>query len=59
MNKSGTLLLNNKQINQRIQRIACEIFEDNYQEKELIVAGITNSGYVFAKKLVAVLTLMV
>ena len=50
-----TLLLNNKQINQRIQRIACEIFEDNYQEKELIVAGITNSGYVFAKKLVTVL----
>ncbi len=50
-----TLLLNNKQIGQRVQRIACQIFEDCYDEKEIIVAGISNSGFVFAKKLVAVL----
>ncbi len=50
-----TLLLNNKQISQRIQRIACQIFEDCYDEKEITVAGISKSGYVFAKKLVAVL----
>ncbi len=50
-----TLLLNNKQIMQRIQRIACQVFEDCYDEKEIIVAGISNSGFVFAKKLVSVL----
>lgn len=55
MSKSKTLLLNNKQINQRIQRIACQVYEDNYDEKEIIVAGIANSGYVFAKKIVSAL----
>src|SRR5204863_9786930 len=46
-----TLLLNARQIEQRINRIAYEIYEDNFDEKEIIIAGIANSGYVFAKQL--------
>ncbi len=46
-----TLLLNARQIEQRINRIAYEIYEDNFNEKEIIIAGIANSGFVFAKQL--------
>ena len=46
-----TLLLNARQIEQRINRIAYEIYEDNSDEKEIIIAGIANGGLVFAKQL--------
>lgn len=46
-----TLILNDKQIKQRIERIAYQIYEDNHTEKELIIAGIAKTGYVFAQKL--------
>ncbi len=53
MNK--TLILNSKQIQQKINRLAYEIVENNYNEKEIIVAGIANNGFILAKKIVAVL----
>jgi pyrimidine operon attenuation protein/uracil phosphoribosyltransferase len=46
-----TLLLNDKQIKHRIERIAYQIFEDNHTEKEIIIAGIAKTGYVFAQKI--------
>jgi pyrimidine operon attenuation protein / uracil phosphoribosyltransferase len=46
-----TLILNDKQIKQRIERIAYQVYEDNYNEKEIIIAGIAKSGYVFAQKI--------
>jgi pyrimidine operon attenuation protein/uracil phosphoribosyltransferase len=46
-----TLLLNKKQIEQRINRIAYQIYEDNYQEKEIFIVGILNSGYALAEKI--------
>lgn len=49
MNK--TLILNNKQIQQKINRIAYEIYENNFEEKELLLIGITGSGFIFAKKI--------
>lgn len=45
------LILNHKQVQQKINRIAYQIFEDSYKEKELIYAGIASRGYVLAKKL--------
>src|SRR6188768_796625 len=53
MNNMGqsTLLLNQREVSQRIQRIAFQIYEDNAQEPELILAGIANKGFVFAKLL--------
>lgn len=53
MNKS--LILNSKQIQQKINRIAYEIYENNYTEKEIIIAGIVGNGYLFAQKLANVL----
>jgi pyrimidine operon attenuation protein/uracil phosphoribosyltransferase len=47
MNQSN-LILNAIQIKQRIDRIAYQIYEDSSNEKELIIAGISNSGYRFA-----------
>lgn len=41
-------ILNQHQIEQKIRRLAIEILENNYEEKELILAGINNNGYAFA-----------
>ena len=48
---SKTLILNSKQIEQKINRIAYEIYENNPGEKEIIIAGISDNGYIFAKRL--------
>ena len=50
-----TLILNSKQIQQKINRIAYEIYENNYDEKEIIIAGIADNGYFFAKRIAEVL----
>ena len=52
---SRTLILNSKQIQQKINRIAYEIYENNYDEKELIIAGIASNGYLLAKRIAEVL----
>lgn len=49
--KNATVLLNSRQIRQRINRIAYQIYEDNFEEKEIYIAGIARSGFVFAKLL--------
>jgi pyrimidine operon attenuation protein / uracil phosphoribosyltransferase len=41
-------ILNQHQIEQKIRRLAIEILEHNYEEKELILAGINNNGFAFA-----------
>lgn len=52
MKNKKLLLLTEKDIQQKISRIAYEILENNYEEKELIIAGIKDNGYNFAKKIV-------
>lgn len=47
----ATLLLNQLQIQQRIDRLAYQIYEDNFDQSQLLIAGIANSGYVFAQLL--------
>lgn len=44
-----TLILNNLQIQQKVNRIAYQVYEDHYDEKKLIIAGIAQQGYEFAK----------
>lgn len=51
MPETKTLILNAAQIQQRIDRIAYQIYENNYLEKEVVIAGIEKSGYVFAKRI--------
>lgn len=58
MTSSKVLILNNKQISQKINRIAYQIFEDNYLEKEIIIVGIANKGFLFAEKLAKQLELI-
>ncbi|MCC7302410.1 MAG: phosphoribosyltransferase [Bacteroidia bacterium] len=51
MKNKGTLLLSQKQISQKVERMAMEILERNYREKELIIAGIEKNGFLLAKEL--------
>lgn len=55
MTTSGSIILNQSQISQKIRRIAYQIYETNSSEKEVIVAGIIGNGFIFAEKLVEVL----
>jgi pyrimidine operon attenuation protein/uracil phosphoribosyltransferase len=48
-------ILNHSQIQQKIKRLAIEILEDNYEEPELILAGINNNGMEFAQMLMQAL----
>jgi pyrimidine operon attenuation protein / uracil phosphoribosyltransferase len=58
MPSNPTLLLNHLQIQQRIERLAYQIYEDNFNQEELIIAGIVNSGFVFAEKLCSALKII-
>jgi len=44
-------ILDNKSIRQKIKRIAYEIYERNFQENELVLAGVVGTGYIFAELL--------
>ncbi|MEL6867202.1 MAG: phosphoribosyltransferase family protein [Bacteroidota bacterium] len=44
-------LLNHRQIQQKITRLAFQILEHNYEESEIILAGINNNGMSFAQLL--------
>src|SRR5215210_3541183 len=42
-------ILDRKQIQQKIKRIAFEIYENNFEEPELLLAGIHENGYLVAQ----------
>ena len=48
MNK--TEILNSKQIQQKLNRLTYEVYENNFSEKELLIAGIEGNGYLVAKR---------
>lgn len=45
---SSRLMLDGRQVRQKIKRIAYEIYERNFEESELIIAGIADRGYQLA-----------
>jgi pyrimidine operon attenuation protein/uracil phosphoribosyltransferase len=47
-----SLILDGAQVKQKIRRMAYEIYEHNFKEKNIIMAGIEGQGYVLAKLLV-------
>jgi pyrimidine operon attenuation protein/uracil phosphoribosyltransferase len=49
------LILNSQQIQQKIDRIAYQILEDNFDEKEIIIAGMLPRGGFLAARLKKVL----
>ncbi|MFK7934764.1 MAG: phosphoribosyltransferase family protein [Saprospiraceae bacterium] len=44
-------ILNHRQIQQKIRRLAIQIWERNYEQSEIILAGINNNGISFAELL--------
>ncbi|TAH43788.1 MAG: phosphoribosyltransferase [Bacteroidetes bacterium] len=52
---SPTLLLDQKEIEHRLNRLAYQIYEDNISESEIILAGIIKNGYLVAERLAEIL----
>lgn len=50
-----TLILNKTQIQQKSTRIAYQILEDNFEEKNIVLVGIAERGYIFAQRLKKIL----
>lgn len=46
-----TQILNHEEITKKINRIAFQIYEDNYDEKEIVIVGIAKKGHLLAKKI--------
>lgn len=55
MSQNQVLILDKKQIQQKINRIAYQILEDNFGEKSLVLAGVWERGYKLAVRLQQVL----
>ncbi len=55
MSNTNNIILNNLQIEQKIRRIAFQIYESNSNEKEIIIAGIADNGFFLAEKISVVL----
>ena len=49
------IILNHLEIEHKIKRISYQIFETFAEEDEVILAGISNNGYIFAKKISIIL----
>lgn len=47
------IILNHQEIVQKTKRISYQIFETFVNEEEVVIAGIANSGFVFAQKIAA------
>ena len=43
-------ILNSKQIQQKLNRLTYEVYENNFSEKELLIAGIEGNGYIVAQR---------
>lgn len=51
MVEEKSLILDSRQVKQKIRRMAFEIYEHNFEEKSVIIAGIDGQGYVLAELL--------
>ena len=50
-----TIILTKTQIDHKIMRIAYQVYEANVNEELVVVAGIKENGYLFAKKIKSIL----
>ena len=55
MTDKHLLILNSNQIDQKITRIAYQILEDNFEEEEIMIAGILPSGEKVAARIKTIL----
>ena len=52
---SQNTILTHQEIAHKIKRIAYQIYETFVDEEEIVIAGITQNGFIFAKKIAATL----
>lgn len=52
------IILNNQEIQHKTKRIAYQIYETFSNEDEIVMAGISNSGFIFAQKIAEQLALI-
>lgn len=50
-----TVILTHQEILKKVERIAWQILEDHFKQKEIYLVGISSRGYKFAKKIASVL----
>lgn len=55
MTAEVTQILTRVQVEQKIRRIAFEIYENNFEQTEVILAGVSGEGHVLAERLADVL----
>ncbi len=46
-----SVILNTQQLQQKIQRIAYQLFEEHQDEETLVIAGVNGNGYLLAKEI--------
>lgn len=51
MTNKKTIILNKNAIQQKINRLAYQLYESNYNEKEITLVGIVLNGYILAEKI--------
>lgn len=56
MTAARTQVLNHRQVRQKIRRMAFQIFENNFSEKSVVIAGIDGQGYALAREIAGELT---
>lgn len=56
MQRLDSQILTKKKVVQKIRRMAFEIYETNFEEQEIVMAGIENTGYIFAQLLAKEIT---
>ncbi len=50
-----SIILTNEQIQNKTKRIAYQIYEANWNEKEIVVAGIKGNGFIFATNIAKII----
>ena len=48
-------ILDSQQIDQKLNRMAYQVYEANFKEKELFIVGIDGNGYKVAQRIAAIL----
>ncbi|MDX8554113.1 phosphoribosyltransferase domain-containing protein [Tenacibaculum sp. 1B UA] len=56
MTDTNNIILNNTQVEQKIRRIAFQIYESNSNETKIIIAGIADNGYFLAERISNILS---
>ena len=55
MQTTDNIILNEKQTQQKLKRIAYQIYESNSKEKEVVLAGIIGNGYLVTQQIASIL----